>query len=441
MNIEQPIQLFEMIRCLSQAIDLVSPIMADHHRRVVHIALSIAREMGLPPDKIRDLAIAGALHDVGGLSLAMRLDALRFESHNAHEHAALGYLLLKTFRPFARAAELVRFHHVEWESGAATGFCDEQVPRESRILHLADRIAALLKPDVAVLTQATMISERILALSGKMFPPELIEAFSEVASRECFWLEAIFSKSDTNLIQVLGTAELPRDEDLSGLTRLICRVIDFRSPFTATHTSGVAASAVALARLAGFSDLDCNRVEVAGFIHDLGKLAVPAEILDKQANLTKEEFDIIRTHTYHTNLILKPIQGFDTIRQWGALHHERLDGKGYPFHLAAKDLPTGSRIVSIADAFVALTENRPYRIGLDRQEVLLLLGNMVRNSALDGELVALLAENFEQTNQRRIEAQDEATGEYRNFIRQAKELQESATREVAKLNNFSMMRH
>jgi HD-GYP domain-containing protein (c-di-GMP phosphodiesterase class II) len=424
MKIEHPIRLFEMIRCLSQAIDLVSPILADHHKRVTHIAVSIARERGLPPDKIRDLAIAGALHDVGGLSLAMRLDALQFESHDAHQHATLGYLLLKTFRPFAEAAELVRFHHVDWKSGAGTEFCDEPVPLESQILHLADRIAVLLKPEVAVLTQANMISERILEQSGKMFPPELTAVFSEVASRECFWLEAIFSKTDTNLLQALGTAELPRDEDLFGLTRLICRVIDFRSPFTATHTSGVAASAVALARLAGFSELDCNRMEVAGFIHDLGKLGVPAEILDKQANLTKEEFDIIKTHTYHTDNILKPIQGFDTIRRWGALHHERLDGKGYPFHLTAKDLPTGSRIVSIADAFVALTENRPYRIGLDRQEVLLLLGNMVRNSALDGELVALLAENFEKINRRRIEAQDEATGEYREFIRQAKELQE-----------------
>lgn len=424
MKIEQPIRLFEMIRCLSQAIDLVSPILADHHRRVAHIAVSLAREMGLPPDKIRTLAIAGALHDVGGLSLSMRLDALRFESQNAHQHSTLGYLLLKTFPPFAEAAKLVRYHHVEWEAGAGAEFCDEQVPLESQMLHLADRISALLAPDVAVLTQAKIISEHILEQSGKMFPPELTAVFAEMASRECFWLETIFSNLDVNLGLSLGTAELPRDdEDLFGLTRLICRIIDFRSPFTATHTSGVAASAVALARLAGFSELDCNRMEVAGFIHDLGKLAVPAEILDKQSHLSKAEFDIIRTHTYHTDNILKPIQGFDTIRQWGALHHERLDGKGYPFHLTAKDLSTGSRIVSIADAFVALTENRPYRVGLDRQEVLLLLGKMVGNSALDSELVALLAEHFEEINCRRIEAQDQATREYRNFIRQAKELQ------------------
>jgi HD-GYP domain-containing protein (c-di-GMP phosphodiesterase class II) len=424
MKNEQPILLSEMIRCLSQAVDLVSPVMADHHKRVAHIAVSIARKMELPEKNTRDLAITGALHDVGGLSLAMRLDALQFESHDAHQHAALGYLLLKTFQPFARAARIVRFHHVDWENGAGAVFCDEPVPLESHIIHLADKVAVLLNPDDAVLTQARIISDRIVAQSGKMFLPELTAAFHDVASREHFWLEAVFSDSETILARAFGTEELGWDEDLSGLTRLICRVIDFRSRFTATHTRGVAASAVALATLSGFSETDCSRMEVAGCIHDLGKLAVPAEILEKRSALSEKDFDIVKTHTYHTDNILKSIKGFDTIRTWGALHHERLDGSGYPFHLTGKDLPTGSRIVAVADAFVALTENRPYRNGLSREEVLMLLRKMVHDAALDKEIVEQLADNFEEINSKRIEAQDEATVEYRNFISQARQLEE-----------------
>jgi len=421
----QPVLLFEMIRCLSQAVDLVSPVMADHHKRVAHTAVSLAREMKLPEENVRDLAISAALHDLGGLSLAMRLDALPFESQNVHEHAGLGYLLLKRFHPFAGAAEIVRFHHVDWEHGAGTLFFGEQVPAESHILRLADRVASLLKPDVAVLTQAKIITDRIMAQSGKMFSPELTAVFRDVAAREYFWLDMMFSPAETTLAEVFGTEELDCSENLAGLTSLICRVIDFRSRFTATHTSGVAASAVALAELAGFSEFDCSQMEVAGYIHDLGKLAVPAEILDKNSMLTKEEFDIVRTHTFHTDNILKPIRSFDTIRKWGALHHERLDGSGYPFHLTSKDLPTGSRIVSVADAFVALTENRPYREGLDRKEVLMLLGKMVHNAALDNEIVELLSDNFEEINARRIQAQDEASGEYHHFVWQAKQLQET----------------
>lgn len=66
----------------------------------------------------------------------------------------------------------------------------------------------------------------------------------------------------------------------------------------------------------------------AGYIHDLGKLAIPTEILEKPGALSKEEFALMRTHTYHTNRVLSKVRGFEIIRIWGALHHEKLNGKG-----------------------------------------------------------------------------------------------------------------
>ena len=427
MKNEFPVSLFDMIFCLSQAVDLVSPMVADHHKRVAYIAFSIAREMALPNEKIRDLTIAGALHDVGGLSLAERINAMRFEVQNAHEHARLGYLLLKTFRPFGGAAEIVKFHHVNWDHGAGATFCGEQVPLESHLLHLSDRIAVLLKPDEAVLTQAEQISRRISEQSEKMFPHDLATAFRQVAEREFFWLEAVSATSAESLDQAFDGEELKLEEDLFGLTRLFCRVIDFRSHFTSTHTSGVAACAVALAELAGFSEPQCRQMMVAGFIHDLGKLAVPAEILEKSSALSPEEFDIIQTHAYHTDHILRFIRGFDTIRKWGALHHERLDGNGYPYHLTGKDLPLGSRIMSVADVFVALTEDRPYRKGMGREEALRAVDRMVRNSALDSGIAALLVSRFDEINAVRISAQNQAAEEYLQFVRQAGELMECCT--------------
>jgi HD-GYP domain-containing protein (c-di-GMP phosphodiesterase class II) len=425
MKNESPILLFDMILCLSQAVDLVSPMVADHHKRVAYIAYSIAREMNLSQPKIRDLVIAGALHDVGGLSLDERIKVMRFEVQNAHDHARLGYLLLKTFRPLAGAAEIVKFHHVDWEHGAGATFCGEQVPPESQILHLADRVAVLLKPDLPVLSQAEKISRRIAEQSGKMFPHELTAVFRTVAEREFFWLEAVSASAAESLAQAFDGEELELEEDIIGLTRLFCRVIDFRSHFTSTHTSGVAACAAALAELMGFSKTQCLQMMFAGFIHDLGKLAVPAEILEKASSLSTEEFDIIRTHTYHTDHLLRNIRGFDTIRKWGALHHERLDGKGYPHHLTGKDLPPGSRIMSVADVFVALTEDRPYRKGMLREDALRVIERMVRMSALDSSIAALLVAHFDEINAVRIAAQNQAAEEYRQFVRLAGESSDS----------------
>ncbi len=424
MNSDFPVQFSEMIICFSRAVDLVSPIVADHHRRVASIALSIAREIGLPDEKIGDVALAGALHDVGGLSLSMRLDAMQFEVNKPYEHAVLGCLLLKTFRPLDVAASFVKFHHVNWQHGAGAEFFGEHVSLESHILHLADRIAVLLKPDGYVLSQAENITGRISGLTGTMFHPLLVAVFAEVAQRESFWLDALDPASGAELEQIFGGKGLELGDDLFGLTRLFCRVIDFRSHFTSCHTSGVAACAVALAELAGFSEYERRQMMVAGFIHDLGKLAVPAEILDKPSALTREEFDIIRTHAYHTDHLLRQVKGLDTIRKWGALHHERLDGKGYPYHLTGKDLPLGSRIMSVADVFVALTEDRPYRKGMCRDEALRVLERMVQKAALDGEVVALLNARFEEINEVRIYAQNEAEKEYIQFVHQADEMLE-----------------
>jgi HD-GYP domain-containing protein (c-di-GMP phosphodiesterase class II) len=422
MKKEFPVQFSEMIICLSKAVDLVSPVVADHHRRVASIALGIARETGIADELTRDLVLAAALHDVGGLSLSMRTDAMQFEVQHPYEHSVLGYLLLKTFSPFADAASIVRFHHVNWEYGAGAEFCGERVPFESHLLHLADRVAVLLNPREPVLIQAEKITRRIFRQSERMFAPDLVSAFARVAERELFWLDALGLMPESNLEEVFGNLDLRLGEDLTGLTRLICRVIDFRSHFTSSHTSGVAACAVALAGLAGFSEFRRRQMMVAGFIHDLGKLAVPAEILEKPSALTREEFDIIRTHAYHTDNILSQVRGLDTIRKWGALHHERLDGKGYPYHLTDRDLPFGSRIMSVADVFVALTEDRPYRKGMGRDDVLRVLDRMVQRTALDSGVVALLETRFDEINEVRIAAQNEAENEYGEFVRQAREI-------------------
>jgi HD-GYP domain-containing protein (c-di-GMP phosphodiesterase class II) len=388
--------MFEMILCLSQAVDLVSPLVADHHKRVTYIASCLAKELGLPEHEIRDIVVAAALHDVGGLSLKERTDVLWFEIENPYQHAEQGYLLLKTFPPFAgNVATLVRFHHVYWRHGAGKHWRDEPVPLGSHLLHLADRVSVLVSTHESILSQVEGICRRITGQAGEMFVPELVAAFNNLARREYFWLDAVSPTIDRHITGVVKWEEMTMGmENLFGLTKLFCRIIDFRSTFTSTHTCGVAACAEALARMSGFSEVESQLMKVAGFIHDLGKLAVPVEILEKQAGLSKEEFDIIRTHAYHTDQILVPIKVFDTIRSWGALHHERLDGAGYPYHLRADDLSAGSRIMAVADVFVALAEDRPYREGMSQDNVLEVMQKMAESGALDADILVLLRTHF-----------------------------------------------
>jgi len=411
------ISLFDLIMCLSDTMDLINKNLSNHHKKTAYIACCIAEEMHLPINHLNDILIAASLHDIGALTLSEKLKALDFEGTDLHTHGELGFLLLKTFSYFEKVSVLVKFHHVFWKDGEGAEFKGKTVPLGSHIIHLADRIDTLIKKNENILTQASVIREAINKQSGKMFIPELVKAFNSLSKKEFFWLDIVspFLEKTLSRKYQLPIFQLNID-NLISLVKLFSRIIDFRSKFTSTHSSGVAASSKALAKLVGFSGNECQLIEFAGYLHDLGKLVVPIEILEKPGKLTKQEYEVMKSHTFYTYRSLERVKAFDTINLWSSFHHERLNGKGYPFHCSSKDIPLGSRIVAVADVFTAITEDRPYRKGMEDEQALKILQDMADKRELDSSLVELIKSNYDHVNNIRIEAQDKSTQEYNKFI-------------------------
>jgi HD-GYP domain-containing protein (c-di-GMP phosphodiesterase class II) len=417
------VSLFDMIMCLSSALDLVSPSVVNHHKRVALIASSIASEVDLPIEDQRNIIMAGLIHDLGAITLQEKLKIKHYNLESTQSHAELGYILIRLFRPFEKLAPLVRYHHVPWNNGKGKQYQDKKVPLGAHILHLADRIEVLIDRDKHILGQPDLIIDRIANDSGKKFIPKLVEAFKRMAKREFFWLDCLSPKIDEILLRnsKLEKVELDLDQ-LQNLARLFSQIVDFRSRFTATHSTGVSASAEALAGMMGLSDRDCKLMRVSGYLHDLGKLAVPSEILDKTAALTSEELHIIRTHTYHTFRILSHVDELYDISIWGALHHERLDGSGYPFHYKGEEMPLPSRIMAVADVFTATTEDRPYRAGMGKEAVMDVLKNLSNNGLLEPDIVTKARDNFDELDIARTKAQEEADKDYAEFWQKLTEL-------------------
>ncbi|MFA7405260.1 MAG: HD domain-containing phosphohydrolase [Pelobacteraceae bacterium] len=412
---ELNVPMSDLINCLSDTIDLVSPQLSDHHHRVGRVAYALACQMDLSVEERIDLYFAGNLHDIGALTLTDRIKLLSFEGLEPHNHAETGALLLEMFKPLSGLAGLVRYHHVKWADGAGEVRRGCSVPLGSHILHLADRISVLIgvMDGINLLVRVPDILSRIEKATPAMFSPALVAAFRDLAGRESFWLSLAFPGRNQTFERLghVRTIEL-NCEGILGLSRMFARIIDFRSRFTATHSSGVAASAEALARLSGKSTSQCAQMRIAGLLHDLGKLAVPAELLEKPAGLTSEERTLIRCHTYFTRRALENIASFESITAWSANHHERIDGQGYPFHVRGGDLTQGSRIMAVADVFTAITEDRPYRVGMDRASAQKVLYSMVSQYALDPDVVDMLMKNYEDLNGIRAAAQNEAVREY-----------------------------
>jgi HD-GYP domain-containing protein (c-di-GMP phosphodiesterase class II) len=407
---------FNLIQCLSNTTDLVSSAVADHQQRVAYLASGIAAEMGLDEEARADVTLAGAVHDFGALSLRERLDCLDFEVQTPHHHSESAYLLLREFSPFGRLAEIVRHHHLPWSHGNGTTRFDKAVPLESHILHCADRIAVLLETGMSSARQIDHLYRMIHPKIGTLFAPDVVDAFFALAQRTYFWfdLEAPYLPA-----VIAERGEKPalhlNFDGLTAIGRLFGHAIDFRSRFTAVHSGGTAAVAEWLAARAGMTAEECRLLRIAGYMHDFGKLAISPEILDKPGALDDVEMRQVRKHPYYAHRLLDPIKGLRGLNEAISFHHERLDGKGYPFHLHGQQIPLSARIMAVGDIFTALTEDRPYRRGLPPERALQILEEMVTEGALDGDVVAMLKRSFAEVDGIRRQAQAEAYGEFEEF--------------------------
>ena len=144
--------------------------------------------------------------------------------------------------------------------------------------------------------------------------------------------------------------------------------VEIRDPYMAGHQQRVAQLACAIAEEMGFPNEQIEGLRLAGLIHDIGKINVPAEILTKPGRLTETEFNMIKTHPQVGYELLKTIEFPWPIAQIVLQHHERMDGSGYPQGLAGKDILLMARILAVADVVQSMVSHRPYReaLGMDK---------------------------------------------------------------------------
>jgi putative nucleotidyltransferase with HDIG domain len=166
-------------------------------------------------------------------------------------------------------------------------------------------------------------------------------------------------------------AQFQELEDFNlGTLATLARAIDAKSPWTAGHSERVTEMAVAIAKEMGLPEDELVELARGGLVHDIGKLATPAGILDKPGPLTAEEFAIMREHPKKGVHILEPIPAFRPLLPIVGQHHERWDGLGYPDRLAGTEIARTARVLAVADVFDAVGSDRPYRPGMPRHEVI-----------------------------------------------------------------------
>ncbi len=384
----------QLIHALADTIDLVGIDEIQHGKRVGFMALECARTMGAERNEQLQLYRAGLLHDCGVSSSRVHKKLVnQLDWTESDLHCKRGAERLRQFHPLALFSDIVLYHHTHWQNLKKLKIPD-QTKTSANLIYLLDRVDALvaMQDNPNRLACRETIFHKIVSLKGEYFKPELVDIFFETAQREAFWI----TQEPIPLMHYLHDQLREADEitldnhDLKKMAMIFAQIVDAKSPYTAEHSVGVSRLSGYIAGECKLPGQDIGKVEVAGLLHDLGKLQIPDTVLEHEGALDGGNLAIMRHHSYVTNMILNRINGLEQITRWASDHHEKLDGSGYPFKRKESELGIESRIIMVADIFQALAQNRPYRKPQSAEMITGYLGKLAEDGKIDKNLVHLV---------------------------------------------------
>ena len=406
------IDIIGLLSAFSFALDCVEAelihVTSNHGKRVAYMSVCMAEKMGVSDDALRDLAACALLHENAltqyineeFYSDISNIDTLKVSSDDITPrqlgmHCIYGEKNLEKYPFKTGVKDVILYHHEEADGSGPFEKKWTEVPLFARIIHFSDMLDAFCKAqkfDEDVFNKAVHFIEKN---KDKRFDSEVTKMFFDAFDKE------EFSRLGDEHIEEYFWEKVPCEKSfysfnvLKDLADLFAKIIDYKSEFTSRHSLGVARTASKISEIMGYDKVICDKMYLAGTLHDVGKIAIGNEILEKPARLTDEEFAKMKNHAGYTYMILSKVDGFEEIRDIAAFHHERLDGSGYPFGKRADELTTLQRIMACADIYQALTEKRPYKDGMDHDKACEILKDMADKNWIDKNITEVICHTKE----------------------------------------------
>ncbi|WP_427337700.1 HD-GYP domain-containing protein [Caloranaerobacter sp. DY30410] len=390
--------LNEFLLAVSWALDFIETdilgVPLNHSKRVAYISLKMAEEMGMQPEEIFDLVSLALLHD-NSISEKAIHDTLQNRNvdilnsiESCRKHCIISEENLKNYPFLTNVEGVILYHHENYDGSGFFGKKEDSIPLMSQIISLADTLDLKFDLKNSYFKNRNEVLSFVKANENKLFSSKLVNIFLKVSKNTSFWLdlkdEYIIKALKSNVPSFSKNLNLKKIHDI---TRVFSKIIDSKSKFTLKHSYGLSLKVSEMSDYYNKDREEKLKLIIAADLHDLGKLAIPNSILDKNSKLTEKEFDIIKTHTYYTRIVLSEISGFKEITEWAANHHEKLDGSGYPFGKNNKQLDFNSRLMACLDIYQALTEERPYRKPMPHYKAIEILRQIANSGGIDIAIV------------------------------------------------------
>ena len=389
-----------------------------HGKRVAYISVCMAERLGIKGRALQDLAICALLHDNAltqyiSEEVQKKPDAVNAEGEydrNAVSelvseitpkklgvHCIYGEQNIKKLPFDTDMSGVILYHHENADGTGPFGKRWDEIPLFARIIHICDMVDVI--GNSCDFSDGNWVKAQSFIKKNRdiLFDSECVDAFLGVFSEENF-----VSMSQDAFEEELWK-KIPRQKrscdfnTCKNIADFFARIVDYKSEFTGKHSLGVAQKAAELAEYMGYSEADIEKIYMAGALHDIGKMAIGNEILEKPGRLSDEEFSRMKNHAGYTYMILSDVEDFEEVRDWAALHHEKLDGTGYPFGRTGAELNEPERIMACVDIYQALTESRPYKSGMTHENACAILEDMAGKGWIDAAITEKIKKCFAAT--------------------------------------------
>lgn len=375
------------INILRKTLNLMDNRLMNHGERVGYILYKMLTcENKYREEELRLLALVGLLHDIGAFREEEIKDMLQLESNRNHQHSIYGYLFMKYLSPLSQYAEIVLYHHVDYQYIKEDLNCYSEI---GNFLKLADRVDIILS-----YYEEKELLNLLHDRSEQKYSEKGIQLFVQ-AENEYKVTEHLKDNSYIDeLNHVLEGIKLTAEEKNQYLN-MLAYSIDFRSEYTVMHTITTVGIANELGRLMELSFRDKVNLHYGALLHDIGKISTPLDILEAPGKLTADEMAVMRKHVEVTYNILKGYIN-DEIVEIAARHHEKLDGSGYFRHLKKEDLTLPQRILGVADIVSALYGIRSYKKAYDKDTIIRIITNEAAERKICPDTVGCMVANYDE---------------------------------------------
>jgi HD-GYP domain-containing protein (c-di-GMP phosphodiesterase class II) len=387
-------QMDALIQVLSQALDMVEisylGASTNHGKRIAVLTAAMGRHLGLDGNDLSNVVSCALLHDNALTEYILLKLGWEDDLEHLGMHCEIGQRNIDIIPFIGDISGYILYHHERADGQGPFKMSEGYYPLGAELIAAADMI------DVGRHLQR-IPPERLPALRQSI-ENDIHHRFTGRAGDALLAVldeEMLRSLHDDRIMDTVCRA-VPawsldiEDPTLVPIAELIAHIIDYKSTFTKMHTQQIANRAWVMAEYYGYNQTEKNKLYLAAALHDIGKLAVPSQVLEKPGKLTNDEFEIIKTHIVQTRSMLSGVCNLEInrdITEWASNHHEKLDGSGYPLGKTVADLDFNSRLMACIDIYQAVSEERPYHPRRNHMDTMPILQSMAEQGGIDPAIV------------------------------------------------------